>query len=126
MTTKPHKFTPQAILVRASEYGILVYLKENKLVVEAPQTLDTNTRDKALSVIADHKEDIMAYLQVQYAEAMNEIEEQARLHPEICATCLDQGKETRALPEDYEGFMYCVDHHPGQQPAQVSLWEESA
>ncbi len=120
---KPHKFTPQAILARASEYGILVYLKENELVVEARTDLDDTKRDKALAVIADHKEGIIAYLQQQYAASWRDVLEQARLHPEICCICMDQDKETRALPDDYDGWMYCADHHQGLHLEQSSLWE---
>ncbi len=100
MTTKQHKFTPQAILVRALAYGILVYLKEDELVVEAPDDLDASKRDKALEVIEASKQNIIAYLQ----ESLRDVLEQARLHPEICCICLDQDKETRALPDDCDGW----------------------
>ena len=37
-------------------------------------------------------------------------------NPAICATCLDQGVITQALPDHFETFMYCPKHHPAHQP----------
>ncbi len=110
MTTNPRKFPPESILSRALEYGMRLILSDGELVVESPPELEQVTREKALAVISGTRSEIIAYLRRLNEQYQCEIEEEARLHPEICCVCLSQGKETPALPEDHEGFMYCAVH----------------
>lgn len=118
---KQHKFTPQAILARALEYGIAIYLKDDNLTVEVPADLDYVKKDKALEVIRDSKEAIIAYLSQENERYQREVDEYVTSNPLLCCVCLglDMPRETPVLPDDYEGFMYCVDHHPTHKRIEV-------
>jgi hypothetical protein len=49
----------------------------------------------------------------------------ALLEPCLCSVCDEQGIETPALPDDYEGMMYCAAHHPKPQgKTQVQALEQ--
>jgi hypothetical protein len=114
MNARLRKFTPSSILGRALEYGMRLILQDGELVVESPPELDQGIRDKALAVITDSREEMIAYIFRLNERYQREMEEEMRLHPEICCVCL--GKETSALPDDHDGFMYCVEHHPAINP----------
>lgn len=104
MTTKRH-FTPLEILNRAGAYGIDVALDGENLVVETPGDVEESTKHKALEVIKANRQAIIAYLRTIPV-------------PPLCYTCLDEDKETLALPDDHFGLMYCEDHHPAKRGDQ--------
>lgn len=43
----------------------------------------------------------------------------------LCCTCLDDGMERQALPDDYQGLMYCEEHHPGIRDTGEESEEQS-
>ncbi len=63
MTSQPtHKFTALDILNRACEYGMVIALDGDNLVIDVPPNLEQGTKDKALSVISANKLEIVEYL----------------------------------------------------------------
>jgi DNA primase len=45
---------------------------------------------------------------------------QKQVEPDkLCSTCLDANIVREALPDDYEGTMYCIVHHPAHQKAPM-------
>ena len=104
MTTNPisRKFTPLDILNRAAEYGIRITLADSNLTVDIPAALEDHTKHKALEVIRANRLEIIDFLQKLVCIP-------------LCFTCLDEDKETPALPDDCEGIMYCATHHPAHQ-----------
>jgi len=104
MTSNPisRKFTPLDILNRAAEYGIRITLADSNLTVDVPAVLEGDKKYKALEVIRANRLEIIDFLQKLVCIP-------------LCFTCLDEDKETPALPDDCEGIMYCAAHHPAYQ-----------
>lgn len=83
------RFTVAHILVRADDLGIKLSVENGELKVKAPKgVLDARTRQ----VLADYKAELI--------EALTP----------YCTVCLEP-----ALPDGYDGNMYCAAHHPAHQ-----------
>jgi len=105
MTTTEQRYDVPSILKRADELGIALYIEGDSLKIKAKPGVVT---EKALTVIKAHKPAIIDYLRAQPPAL--------KAGPPLCATCMDAGVERPALSDDYEGFMYCAEHHPGHAP----------
>ena len=118
MTTRskpaPRRFTPLEILNRAAEYGIRIMLDGENLRVDVLAELPDDKKTKALAVIEASSLEIITY----FKSFQDKYLQDHSGGPALCCTCLDEDRETPALPEDYEGIMYCADHHPNHKPVE--------
>lgn len=89
-----HQFTVHEVIIRALELGIELQVVNGELKIQAPKGVVT---PKILQIIKAHKAAIIQEM------------------TPLCATCLDEGKETPALPDHHETYMYCAEHHPAHK-----------
>ena len=93
-----HKFTPLDILNRGAEYGIVISLDGDDLIINVPEETDPDTRNRALGVISTHKPEILEYLR--------SLESQP-----LCYQCLNPGLETACDLVGPDDLMYCQRHY---------------
>lgn len=89
------KYPVEIILARADALGIVLWIANGDIQTDGPPGTLT---DRFRQTIADHKRELLAVLPAP-----------------LCASCLDQNKETLATWEGPEGMMYCGSHKPAQE-----------
>src|SRR5215470_10156362 len=100
MTTQ-RRFTPLDILNRCCEYGVTVSLDAElsaSLSVDIPKSLEPDKRSRMLSVISEHKPEILAYLR-----SLESVP--------LCSECLNDDVETPCHIVGPDELMYCQRHY---------------
>lgn len=126
MTALHKDWTASEIIARAEAKGVTITAEGEKIKLVPSSAVTIQMR----RVVLEYKPILLAHFAALPAASSSSDNEAPDLYqgmsydewlaslvldPPLCLTCLDGGQEREALPEDYEGFMYCQAHHHQSQ-----------